>query len=787
MTKIVTALFLLLLLFFSSHAQPINSKNISLVSHIPYTDICSDVEVYTAAGVEYAILGHESGTSIISFANPTNPTLLFEIPVLSPIMWHEVAIYQDHAYITNEGGAGLRIIDLSNLPASISHKDTMMDGMHSHHTLMVEGDRLYLFGANIDNGGASIYSLVDPWNPTKIGAYDGAYVHDAYVRNDTAYLGEIYAGFMHMVDLTNPTNPVSLGQVLTPDQFTHNSWLNDAGNICFTTDEVDAAYVAAYDVSDPNNISEVGRYRSSLSAGQSIPHNVKVLNDFLVLAYYKDGVNIVDAARPHNMIEVGYFDTNPLSGPGFDGVWGLECYSPSGRIYAADMSQGFWALNPTYRRACYLEGEVTDFSNGNPVTNATVTILGSTATDLTSNFGLYATGVADSGTYNIRYSKYGYQDTTITALLDNGVLTLRDIALRPNPRVAMTVNVIEDGSGNPIPNAGIVFQEITSGIPTTYTTNAQGQIVDNNFMASNYHLIAGHWGHVTEQLDTFITANTNTITVSLAKGYYDDFTFDFGWTTSGTAHTGQWERGEPVGTPFWGIFCNPEFDDSLDFGNECYVTGNQGVDPSFDDVDQGYTTLTSPVMDLSGYTNPWLIFDYWLLTTTNSGQTGFRDSLAITIDNGTNRQLVWSIRDTQFPLWQMDTVQIASFIPFTSTMTIEIRCSDNAFDNIVEGAVDKIRIEDQTFTAQNPELDQNAFLKAYPNPSQGVVQLQYDLHDQAEGKISITDLEGRVVKEYAIVGSKGVVSVDIPLSAGMYFAVLESTGLRLATQKLIRF
>ena len=39
-----------------------------------------------------------------------------------------------------------------------------------------------------------------------------------------------------------------------------------------------------------------------------------------------------------------------------------------------------------------------------------------------------------------------------------------------------------------------------------------------------------------------------TITITLAKGYNDEFTFDFGWTVSGTATTGAWERGIPNGS-----------------------------------------------------------------------------------------------------------------------------------------------------------------------------------------------------------------------------------------------
>ena len=47
-----------------------------------------------------------------------------------------------------------------------------------------------------------------------------------------------------------------------------------------------------------------------------------------------------------------------------------------------------------------------------------------------------------------------------------------------------------------------------------------------------------------------LTAHTP-ITVTLEEGYYDDFTFDFGWTVSGgvtSASDGMWERGFSEGT-----------------------------------------------------------------------------------------------------------------------------------------------------------------------------------------------------------------------------------------------
>ena len=46
-------------------------------------------------------------------------------------------------------------------------------------------------------------------------------------------------------------------------------------------------------------------------------------------------------------------------------------------------------------------------------------------------------------------------------------------------------------------------------------------------------------------------------------GYYDDFTFDFGWGVSGgiiQSSDGMWERGDPEGTNDNGLNYNPNND-----------------------------------------------------------------------------------------------------------------------------------------------------------------------------------------------------------------------------------
>lgn len=100
-------------------------------------------------------------------------------------------------------------------------------------------------------------------------------------------------------------------------------------------------------------------------------------------SWYKDGVVITDVTRPDNMVNVGWYDTYTQgSGDGFKGDWGVFPYLPSGILVVSDINNGLFVLKPTYQRACYLEGVVTDSITGSPIFNATIQILN---TNITKN------------------------------------------------------------------------------------------------------------------------------------------------------------------------------------------------------------------------------------------------------------------------------------------------------------------------------------------------------------------------------------------------------------------
>ena len=360
--------------------------NIDSLSHVNYQALhaanLNDVWGYVdELGNEYAIVGTSKGTSVVDVTIPTNPVEVFWLPG-SESIWRDPCVYGDYAFVTTEAEDGLTIIDLSPLPQSNALSHTVYTGpsgnswQSAHACYVDENGYAYIFGANRGNGGVIMLDVnTDPMNPTEVGVFDNWYVHDGFARNDTLFAAHIYDGFFSVVEVSNKALPVILGTRTTPGFFTHNVWPSANGQFVYTTDEVSGAYIASYDISIHSLIQEVDKTRHSPGTGV-IPHNVHVKGDFLITSYYSDGVVIHDATHPNNIVKVGQYDTYPTQTPGFDGCWGVYPFLPSGTILASDITQGLFILGPTYEKASYLDGFVTDSQTGQALSAVEVQITG---------------------------------------------------------------------------------------------------------------------------------------------------------------------------------------------------------------------------------------------------------------------------------------------------------------------------------------------------------------------------------------------------------------------------
>ena len=445
---------LLLTLFLSLAGAFLFAQNINITHRSTFTysnQTLANIWGYAADGNEYALVGAKNGLSIVDVTDPDNPDEIIQItgPTSS---WREIKTYQHYAYVVSEGGGGVQIIDLSNLPGTnLSwHSYTgngpingLLSNIHALHVDVTKG-YLYLFGANPNpyGGRAVVLNLnADPYNPTYAGYFNssfsgsGNYIHDAYVDNDIMYGAHVYGGFFSIVNMSNKSNPTLVTTQQTPGLFTHNTWRS--GNTLFTTDEVSNSFLTSYDISNTNNIVQLDKIQSNPGGG-SIVHNTYILNDYAITSWYKDGLTIVDALRPANLVQVGNYDTYPTgSGNGFNGCWGVYPYLPSGNIIASNISGAsssngeLWVLTPDYVRGCYVEGTITNGANGQPLSGVMVKLLTTSTSETSNSVGQYKMGQLQTGTFTAQVTKSGYVTQNISVSLSSGVLTTLNVTLFP--------------------------------------------------------------------------------------------------------------------------------------------------------------------------------------------------------------------------------------------------------------------------------------------------------------------------------------------------------------------
>lgn len=536
--------------------------NMTLLDQIDYTPNNNDVWGWVSPvdGKEYALVGLVTGLSIVDVSVPTNIQEVQFIPGPSST-WRDIKTWGNFAYVVNESSGGVLVVDLSGAPSNITWTNWTpnipgLGTLNKCHNLYIdEFGFCYLAGCNINSGGIVIANVfTNPSTPFYVGQGPAVYSHDVYARDNKMYCSEIYGGNMTIYDVTNKMSPIQLGQQHTPFAFTHNIWLSDDSSVAFTTDEKQNAPVTAYDISDLDNIVELDQFRPLSTVGQGvIPHNVHVWNDWLIVSYYTSGGIIVDASRPDNLIEVGNFDTFFGANAGFNGVWGAYPFLPSGNVLLTDISTGLYVCGVNYVRACWLEGKVTDAISGAAISSADVHIESSQAnvskTDLLGN---YKTGQAIPGDFDVTVSAPGYFTKTVQATLQNGVLTILDVALEPlviNPFPAFTYTSPTSGCA-PVPvdffeNTGVVASwawTFEGGTPATSTE----QFPSVNFTEPGTHSVSLQV--VTEGGNTYDLAATDLVIVAPSpvasfSSSVDSFTVSF--TNSSTDYNNlQWDFGD---------------------------------------------------------------------------------------------------------------------------------------------------------------------------------------------------------------------------------------------------
>lgn len=291
---------------------------------------------------------------------------------------------------------------------------------------------------------------------------------------------------------------------------------------------------------------------------------------------------------------------------------------------------------------------------------------------------------------------------TVMAVSPRRASLLNSTVCTPLIQVTVTGQVRDAVTLQGVPNASVRLLGVGNNFSYNATTNASGNFTIT-VNQGTYNVYGGKWGYVTAEVaNRTFTAPSGTVTINVNRGYYDDFIMNFGWTVSGTATTGAWERGAPVGTLFNNIASNPGADVTNDFGRDAYITGNGGGAAGDFDVDGGITVLTSPVFDLTTFNLPYLSFYRWWFNDGGSGNMD--DTLVVRLTNGTTTVVLDRIGPgtNSGNQWTFRNYNIASLITPTANMRFTVTTGEYGAGHLVEAGLDLFRVVDSLPFANQP-------------------------------------------------------------------------------------
>ena len=763
-------IFAVFIIFITGTWSVYGQLNTELVSKFSYDHELNDVWGWTAPdSTEYALVGTVQGISIVSLKDPAQPVQVAFVPGMYSI-WRDIKTFGHFAYIVaDQPGStdGLLIINLSMLPEMVTYNNwrPQLDNfglLQRCHNLYIDEDGFcYLAGCNLNAGGILIFDVnSEDGIPKYVGSAPSIYSHDVFAKDGLMYSSEIYAGQLGIYDVTNKTAIQKKGATSTPFRFTHNSWVNETGQFVYTTDEKGNAPIAGYDISNLSNIKETDQFRPLKTLNQGvIPHNVHVKDDYLFISYYTDGGVIVDASDPENLIEVANYDTEKEMLNGFFGAWGMYPFFESGLVLISDIDHGLFVIKPNLKRAARLEGIVKDENSGAPIFGVKIKISSNLENSETDFSGNYKIGIADEGTFQVTFSKPGYQEETAEVTFKNGITLIKDVFLKKLKTYSVQ-GIVKDAQN------GILLEGVSLIIRNRETSfnavsGAEGNFSFPPIFENQFEILAGKWGFQTH-LDSLTLNGDIQLTLELQNGYADNFEIDLGWTVSHDPMTtaGFWERSIPLGTDFNGQFSNPGIDSPNDEGEYCYITGNKGGAAGDDDVDGGYVYLKSPWIDLKNYNQPILEADIWFFN--DGGNTFPNDSFNIYGQTENKLILIYS-HTSSSSIWKSISIPIPQELKTNPFQIVAITGDPPPFGHLVEAGLDGLKISESTINSKRSSEMMDVSWNFFPNPAQEYISVVSDLTDYT---IEILDYLGRMV--YHRFSGDNSISLE-GFNTGIYF------------------
>ncbi len=262
---------------------------------------------------------------------------------------------------------------------------------------------------------------------------------------------------------------------------------------------------------------------------------------------------------------------------------------------------------------------------------------------------------------------------------------------------------ISDGSETYVPGTGTLHYRYNGGAYLTAgLTSLGGNLYQATLPAADCDDTPEFYFSATGNLGTVVRSPADApagVHSALVGAFVTIVDHDFegsdqGWTVGDigdNATSGIWNRMDPEGTD-----AQPEDDHTPPPGTECWVTdGYAGSSAGARDVDDGKTTLMSPVFDLSGLSAATISYYRWY--SNDKGAAPNQDVFVVDISN--NGGATWQNAETVGPAgagtsggWIYHEFQVADVVTPSAQIKLRFVASDEGAGSLVEAALDDFRI-----------------------------------------------------------------------------------------------
>ncbi len=327
----------------------------------------SDLWCFTTNGSNYAVIGSTEGAHIVRIAKDSIEFIQFWPGAFQNVVVQnrDYKTYKNYLYaVCDEGPSTLQIFDLQYLPDSVSLVYESNSLFLTAHNIFIDTATAKLYVSAPNSVGMKVFDLSDPVDPALIYDFtDLAYVHDCFVRHDTAFVNGGVDG-LRIYNFSGPV-PILKGVLdFYPNQgYNHSGRLSPDGSKYAFTDETEGAKIKLCYIDDLSQI-QVNQTFATADYSELIVHKVVLLNSLAFVSYYNAGLRIFDlTASP--VREIAAYDTFlPETDFKMNGAWGVCVFPESDQVVISDRQGGLYLFGFPIR--VWESGEMGTFVSNVP-------------------------------------------------------------------------------------------------------------------------------------------------------------------------------------------------------------------------------------------------------------------------------------------------------------------------------------------------------------------------------------------------------------------------------------